>query len=141
MYHSFLGIYIKPSDPMEYVWFFTLHHSHFCAIFYAPFRQICVISSWESKFRWEVSSCSDAYGPYKCFYETLTQQNGLNCPDHIKNQSGVHLSWRVHLCWIYPIGLHYYFVSCEIGSVIYTIMEKQNRIDRKLGSWTKFDIV
>ncbi len=119
---SVFRIDLKRNIFIIFFWVFTLNHQirrnmfdfyltspPFLRYFYAPFRQICVISSWESKFRWQFSICSDAYDSYKCFYKIFTQQNGLNCPGHIKNQSGVHLSWRVHLCWIYPINNHWLF--------------------------------
>ncbi len=79
-----------PYDPTEYVWFL----SYFTVIFALL---LCTVPPNENRSSGDKFLYSYAYESYKCFYKILTQQNGLNFPDHIKYQSGVHILLNLYI--------------------------------------------
>ncbi len=97
-YNSLLGFYIQSSDPKE-LCSFDLTFKLLMHYFYALFHYICVISKMRIEVQLtSVNICTVMHMTYKCCWKTRTQhaQNGLKCPDHVKKQPRVHISWRDH---------------------------------------------
>ena len=102
-YHSFLEFYIKPSDPKEYVWFLP-----YITVINALFLRTFPLNLCDFCTRIEVQVTS--FNIQWCIWaiqmllKNSHSTKWTNMPWPYQKQSGVHITWRVHITWIYPMS-------------------------------------